>query len=109
MGSFEINPDSECHFWIKGRYDESLDRFAFNLTINPSIMEPGLKEFFGEVKAQLEQPRTLKATEGMINDMLAHPNPTMQQLGRIVRMAADSVWADCFIQSSLDRPDTDDE
>lgn len=100
MDSFETNDD--VHFWIKGQYDGDLDQFVFSLTINPSIMETGLKEFFAEVKEQLEKPRTLNATKEMIDDMLSHPNPTMQQLGKIVRMAADSVWVDYFFKSSLD-------
>ena len=98
----------DVHFWIKGQYDGELDEFVFSLTINPAIMEEGLKEFFQEVKEQIEKPRSLNDTKEMINDMLSHPNPTMQQLGKIVRMAADSVWVDYFFKSSLEENLEDD-
>lgn len=93
--------DETCNFYIHGVYDSSSKRFWFHVQVDNSTCTAEHQQFLDGMIKHLSIKRTLEQTVAFIEGMLHHNDTEVQAIGRIMQRAADSTWADCFLQESL--------
>lgn len=93
--------DETCNFYINGVYDSSAKRFWFEVKINNSTCTAEKQQFLNDMIKHLSAKRSLDDTATFIEEMLYHNESEVQEIGKIMQRAADSTWADFFLQESL--------